>query len=109
MKKSQQSSNAPLKVVGHAATRVDAREKVTGTAEFSADRPLPGAILYGKTLRSPYPHTEIVGIDTTKAEALAGVRTIISYQDAPDIPFEAGGTAPDGAKAPVYVLNCVFR
>ena len=102
-------SKAHLKIVGHSVTRGDALDKVTGKAEFSADRRLKEEILFGKTLRSPHPHAEVVRIDTTKAEALAGVRAVICYSDAPDIPFEAGGTAPDGAKAPVYVLNRILR
>jgi len=109
MEKSSPLSAAPLKIVGHSVTRGDARDKVTGRAEFSADRQPPNGVLFGKTLRSPYPHAEIVRIDKTKAEALAGVRIVISYADSPDIPFESGETAPGGAKAPVYVLNRILR
>jgi len=109
MGESQPSSNATLKIVGHSVIRGDARDKVTGRAEFSADRKPPERMIFGKTLRSPYPHAEIVRIDTTKAEAFTGVRAVISYLDAPDIPFETGSAQPDGAKAPVYVLNRILR
>jgi xanthine dehydrogenase molybdenum-binding subunit len=97
--------SAALRVVGHSVTRVDARAKVTGTAEFSADR-LPSIdILHGKTLRSPHAHAEILSVDTRRAEAVPGVRAITTYRDAPEIPFEAG----EATVAPVYVLNLILR
>jgi xanthine dehydrogenase molybdenum-binding subunit len=109
MEKSRSLSNEALKIVGQPVTRTDARDKVTGQAEFSGDRLLANELLYGKTLRCPYPHAEIVRIHTAKAEACAGVRAVVSYRDAPDVPFEAGGGAPDEAIAPVYVLNRILR
>lgn len=97
---------SPLRIVGRSVPRVDARGKVTGAADFSADR-LPGSgFLHGKTLRSPHAHAEIIHIDSRKAEALAGVRAVITYRDAPEIPFEAGD---DDALAPVYLLNRTVR
>ena len=68
---------AALKIVGHSVTRVDAHAKVTGSAEFSGDRVDAKQLLYGKTLRSPYAHAEILRIDTEKAEALPGVHAVI--------------------------------
>ena len=35
-------------------------------------------------LRSPHPHARIIGIDTTRAEALAGVRAVFSHVNAGD-------------------------
>jgi CO/xanthine dehydrogenase Mo-binding subunit len=43
-----------LKVVGTRPIRPDGVEKVTGRANFGADRALPG-MLYGKIKRSPTP------------------------------------------------------
>ena len=63
-----------LRVVGHSVTRVDAHSKITGAAEFSGDRLSVENLLYGKTLRSPHAHAQIVAIDTAKAQALPGVR-----------------------------------
>ena len=94
-----------LRVVGHSVTRVDAHAKVTGAAEFSADRLTPENLLHGKTLRSPYAHAEVVGIDTTKAATLPGVHAVITYRDAAKNLFEAG----DGAVEHVYLLNQTLR
>ena len=69
-------------VVGKSVTRVDAVEKVVGRAVYSADISLPG-MLYGKILRSPYPHARIKNIDTSAAENLPGVRTVLTGEDVP--------------------------
>src|SRR5262245_26210319 len=102
-------SPASLRVVGQSVTRADAHAKVTATAEFSADRLSQQNLLHGKTLRSPHSHAEIDSIDTSKAEALPGVRAVVTYHDAPAVPFEAGdSTAPD-EPAPVYLFNRTLR
>ena len=67
-------------VVGKSIPRLDGRVKATGEAKFAVDVVLPG-MLYGKILRSPYPHAKIVNIDTSKAEALPGVKAVISGKD----------------------------
>jgi xanthine dehydrogenase molybdopterin-binding subunit B len=61
-------SKRQLKYVGHSVPRVDGIEKVTGKAKFLGDLMIPG-MLYGKILRSSYPHARILSIDTSKAEA----------------------------------------
>ena len=66
-----------LGYVGRRALRDDAREKVTGSALFLDDMKLAG-MLYGKALRSRYPHARIVRIDTSAAEKLPGVRGIVT-------------------------------
>ena len=71
-----------LHVVGQAIPRVDGYGKVTGEAEYAADVKLPGT-LWAKSLRSPYPHARIVRIDTTKAQALPGVRLVMTGDDLP--------------------------
>lgn len=69
-----------LKVVGKSLPRVDAHSKVTGQAEFTVDVKLPG-MLHGKILRSPHPHARILGIDTSAAERLPGVKAVITGRD----------------------------
>lgn len=59
--------------IGKAIPRKDAAEIVTGKVEFIRDIKVPD-MLYGKVLRSPYPHANIVDIDTSKSEDLLGVR-----------------------------------
>ena len=74
--------------------RLDGYEKASGKAVYTMDVQLPG-MLYMRFLTSPYPHAEIKNMDTSKAEALPGVRAIFRYDD-PELPSEAdlGGHAP---------------
>ena len=69
--------------LGKAIARKDARSIVTGRAKYLNDVRLPG-MLYGKVLRSPYPHANLKDIDTSKAKALPGVEAVLTYRDVPD-------------------------
>lgn len=71
-----------FKVIGKYVPRVDAVEKVTGTAKFYSDMKLPG-MLFGKVLRSPYAHAKIKSIDASKAKKLPGVKAVITAKDIP--------------------------
>ena len=55
----------------------------TGRARFGADFNLPGQLI-GKVLRSPHAHAVIRLIDTSKAEALPGVKAIVTAKDFPE-------------------------
>ena len=78
-----------LKVVGTRPIRPDGIEKVTGRANFGADRALPG-MPHAKIKRSPHAHARIVRIDADKALALPGVRAVATSADFPEIsPEEA--------------------
>lgn len=79
-----------LKVVGTRPVRPDGVPKVTGTALFGADIALPG-MLWGKILRSPCAHARIRSIDTSKAQALAGVKAVVTSADFPEQKFEYVG------------------
>ncbi len=70
------------KYVGKRLPMMDAVDKVTGRAVFSADFMLPG-MLYAKILRSPLPHARILKISTEKALQVPGVRAVVTAQDAP--------------------------
>src|SRR5438128_3331795 len=69
--------------VGTRTIRPDGADKVTGRARFGADFNLPGQLI-GRVLRSPHPHARIVSIDTSKAEALPGVKAVITRADFAD-------------------------
>ena len=69
--------------IGKATPRKDAREIVTGKAQYIDDIKLP-KMLYGKVLRSPYPHANIKNIDTSKAEAYPGVKAVLTYKNVPE-------------------------
>ncbi len=73
-------SNQEFNVVGTRPVRPDGADKVTGKANYAADLNLPG-LLYGKVLRSPHAHARIKSLDTSRAEALPGVRAVITSAD----------------------------
>src|SRR5438105_13833260 len=73
---------AALRVVGKAIRKVDATAKVTGVTRFADDLFLP-RMLYARLLRSPHPHARITGIDTSKAQALPGVKAVLTGRDLP--------------------------
>jgi 4-hydroxybenzoyl-CoA reductase alpha subunit len=73
-------------VIGKRVPSFGALEKATGEAVYLPDVKLPG-MLYGKILRSPYPHARILHIDTEKAERLKGIRGVVTAKDTPMIRF----------------------
>ena len=76
-------SKAEYKVIGTRPIRHDGTDKVTGRALYGADY-YPTGLIYGKVLRSPYAHANIKSIDTSKAEKLAGVFSIVTGNDLAD-------------------------
>ena len=72
------------RVVGHRVIRKDSAIKVTGEAIYAGDIKMPG-MLYGKALRSQYPHAKILSIDTSAAEAIEGVHCVMTARDLPGI------------------------
>ncbi len=86
---------AEMKYVGTRITRPDGVDKVTGRARYGADLSLPG-MLHGATLRSPHAHANLISIDTSKAEALPGVKAVVTRDDFEDQPSEmvAAGELP---------------
>ncbi|MCI0428920.1 MAG: xanthine dehydrogenase family protein molybdopterin-binding subunit [Rhodospirillales bacterium] len=69
--------------VGTRPLRPDGLDKVTGRACFGADVTAPG-MLIGKILRSPHAHARIRSIDASAAEALQGVKAVVTRADFPD-------------------------
>ena len=71
-----------FKVVGTRPMRHDGLDKVTGRAKYGADIQMAG-MLHGKILRSPHAHARIRYLDTSKAEALTGVKAVVTSADFP--------------------------
>ena len=71
---------APYRVLGTRPIRHDGVDKVTGRAKYGVDAHVPG-MLYGAVLRSPHAHARIVRIDTSAAEALPGVKGVVTAKD----------------------------
>ncbi len=69
--------------VGTRPLRPDGLDKVTGRARFGADMSAPGQLV-GRILRSPHAHARIRSIDISKAEALAGVKAVVTRDDFAD-------------------------
>jgi xanthine dehydrogenase D subunit len=68
--------------VGERVGRVDAVPKVTGEFAYASDL-WADRMLWGATLRSPYPHARINGIGTAAAAALPGVHAVLTAADLP--------------------------
>ena len=70
-------------MIGANVGRVEGTEKVNGSAVYGADVHFADT-LWGKILRSPYPHARIKNIDTSKAWKVPGVKAIVTGKDEPD-------------------------
>ena len=71
-----------FKYIGTRPNRPDGLDKVTGRAKYGADFNAPN-MLHAAVLRSPHAHARINKIDTSKAEALSGVKAIVTRADFP--------------------------
>ncbi|MBI9050344.1 MAG: molybdopterin-dependent oxidoreductase [Anaerolineaceae bacterium] len=71
-----------MKYVGQSVPRIDALSKVRGEAVFASDMVLPDQA-YIKMLMAHRPHALVKNVDTSKAEALPGVLTVLSSKDVP--------------------------
>jgi len=66
--------------IGRSVPRLEAREKVTGRAEYTHLMRLPG-MLHGKVFRSTVPHGRIRSVDTSAAKKMPGVFRVITAED----------------------------
>lgn len=105
----EQAANAATTVIGTRPIRHDGVDKVTGRARYGNDVSLPG-LLHGRYVRSPHAHARILSIDTSRAEALPGVRAVATAADLPAI----SGRLVDQAEGALQNLaflsrNCLAR
>jgi xanthine dehydrogenase molybdopterin-binding subunit B len=68
--------------VGASAPRIDGVPKVRGSFAYGSDL-WHEHMLWGTTLRSPYPHARIRSIDISKAVASPGVHAVLLASDVP--------------------------
>ena len=66
--------------VGRSLPRIEARDKITGRAEYTHTLRLPG-MLYGKIFRSTLAHGRIGSIDTGAAKKFPGVYRVVTADD----------------------------
>jgi CO/xanthine dehydrogenase Mo-binding subunit len=83
---SNETTTSNYKWVGKRTPRPDGVDKVTGRARYGDDMIVPG-MLHAKILRSPHAHANILSIDTSKAQAMKGVKAVITSADIPDHPL----------------------
>ena len=69
-----------MQIVGKRIPRLDGKARVTGTTTYTINIEKPG-MLYGRILRSVYPHARIIGIDTSRAEQLPGVVAVLTGKE----------------------------
>jgi xanthine dehydrogenase YagR molybdenum-binding subunit len=63
-------------LLNHPLRRVDGPLKVTGAAQYTYDKNMPG-MLYGRVLRSPHAHARVKSVDVTAARRIPGVKAIV--------------------------------
>nr|QCO92925.1 hypothetical protein [uncultured bacterium] len=71
-----------MKYIGQSVPRVDAIAKVKGEAVYASDMVMPRQA-YMKMLMSRRPHAIVKNVDTSRAEALPGVLTVLTSKDVP--------------------------
>ncbi len=99
-------STTEFDVVGTRPIRHDGADKVTGRALYGADFTMAG-LIQGAILRSPHAHARIKSIDTSKAEALEGVKAVVTAQDLAD-PGDQLVDLGEGATRLAYILGNVL-
>jgi xanthine dehydrogenase YagR molybdenum-binding subunit len=67
-------------LLGTSIKRLDGPAKASGRAKYTYDLKRPG-MLYGRIVRSPHPHAEIVAIDVSDALKAPGVKAAIPIID----------------------------
>jgi len=72
-----------FKNIGKSVKKIDSLSLATGEEKFTDDFPLEDP-LFLAILYSPHPHAEITSIDTSEAESIEGVVTILHYGNTPD-------------------------
>ena len=92
----------PLETVGQSSPRIDARERVTGRAQYTGDVHITD-MLYGRVLQSPHPHARIRQIDTSRARNLPGVHVVLTRENC-DTTWGSGDS-----RNPRYLFNNPVR
>jgi CO/xanthine dehydrogenase Mo-binding subunit len=94
---------AALREVGVSRPRKDAREKLSGEAQFVGDMEIAG-MLHGGVVRSSHAHALVTSIDCSRALALEGVAAVLTGSDLSDIEPYYGHAIKD---RPIVALDRV--
>ena len=101
-----------FRIVGQRVPRPDATDKVFGLTRYADDFAM-GGMLHAKVVRSPRPSARIVRIDTSAAEAVLGVRCVLTARDVPhnvlfsDVPGQTTTVGPLRARTQVLAEEVV--
>jgi len=87
-------ADAQLHVVGQRVPRMDALEKVTGAARYTADLHRPG-MLFAVVVRAPVAAGRVTAMDATAALAIPGVRGVLTLDDVRGIRADGGQLLDD--------------
>ena len=87
------------KLLGKNFVPPDVRGKVTGQAKYAEDFRAEGMV-FCRLLLSPMPHARVRSIDSSRAEAMAGVLGILTADDVPQFP---GPNDPILTNEPMFV------
>jgi isoquinoline 1-oxidoreductase len=94
--------SSQFQIVGRPFTRVDAKEKVTGKAIFTADLKLPG-MLYAKIVRPPAHGAKLIDVDFSEAQKTPGIQVVRDGELAAVL-----HTYPDVAEQALQKVKAVF-
>src|SRR5688572_8339735 len=83
------TADTPMEVVGQCVPRMDALEKVTGQAIYTADVRRTG-MLHAHIVRAPIAHGQVTTIDLAPALEMPGVRTVLQREDVEGIRYDSG-------------------
>jgi xanthine dehydrogenase YagR molybdenum-binding subunit len=79
----------PMTVVGQCVPRMDALEKVTGQATYTADVRRAGT-LYAQIVRAPIAHGRVTALDLAPALDVPGVRAVLSREEVDGVRYDGG-------------------
>jgi CO/xanthine dehydrogenase Mo-binding subunit len=106
------SADGPFRIVGQRAPRPDAQDKVFGLTRYADDFAM-GGMLHAKVVRASRPSARILEVDTRAAEAVPGVRCVLTARDVPhnvlfsDVPGQTTTVGPLRARTQVLADEIV--
>ena len=83
------TAETPMEVVGQCVPRVDALEKVTGRAVYTADTARPG-MLYAQIVRASIAHGRVKTLDLAAALEIPGLRAVLLREEVDGIRYDGG-------------------
>jgi len=78
------------KIIGKPEPKVDGVKLAAGKPVYADDFEMRD-MLYAAMLTSPHAHARIISIDKSKAEALPGVKVVLTHEDVPRVVYASGG------------------